>query len=152
MKLFPFRKKEYFTYEENSRVVEAIREAETKTSGEVRVYIESRCKYVDALDRAGEIFWTLKMDHTKARNAVLVYVAMKDHQFAIFADRGIHEKLGNVFWQQEVREMSAHFHNHHYIDALLYVIRDVGAALAQHFPYTGAGDRNELPDDIMFGH
>jgi uncharacterized membrane protein len=152
MNLFPsFKKKPYFPPEENARIVEAIRMAEQKTSGEIRVYLENRCKYVDPLDRAAEIFWNLKMDQTAYRNSVLLYVAMKDHQFAIFADKGIHEKLGNEFWQKEVSAMSKHFRENHYIDALMHVINDLGDALHQNFPYDPKADKNELPDDIVFG-
>lgn len=152
MRLFPpFKKRGFFSNEQNEYIVEAIKEAEQRTSGEVRVYIESRCKFVDPLDRAAEVFWTLKMDHTEFRNSVLLYVAVKDHQFAIFADEGIHQKLGNEFWRKEVAEMSRHFRENRYTDALIYVIRDIGEALYEHFPYDSHADRNELPDDIMFG-
>ena len=34
------------------------------TSGEVRVFVENRCSYMDAIDRAKEIFAELKMDET----------------------------------------------------------------------------------------
>ena len=151
MSVFSARRKEFFTAHENDRVVKAIREAEQNTSGEIRVYIEKHCRFVDPLDRAAELFWGLKMDHTVNHNSVLLYVAMKDHQFAIFADHGIHSKLGNAFWQQEVAQMSQHFRENHYIDALVLVIRDIGLALAEHFPYDPNADKNELPDDIVFG-
>jgi uncharacterized membrane protein len=152
MRLIPsFKSKGLFSAQENMLIIEAIRKAEQKTSGEIRIYIESRCKYVDPLDRAAEIFWTLKMDHTAYRNAVLLYVAVKDHQFAIFADKGIHERLGNDFWKKEVDEMSIHFREHHYLDAVLLVISDIGVALSEHFPYDPTADKNELPDDIIFG-
>lgn len=151
MSIFSLRRKDFFSAEENTRIVEAIRSAERQTSGEVRVFIESRCRFVDPLHRAAEIFWTLKMDHTVHRNSVLLYVAMKDHQFAIFADKGIHEKLGDKFWQKEVEQMSRHFRENHYIDALELVINDIGNALQTHFPYDQHTDKNELPDDIVFG-
>ena len=152
MKLIPsFRSKSLFTADESARIVEAIRNAEQQTSGEVRVFIESRCRFVDPLDRAAEIFWNLKMDHTVYRNSVLLYVAVKDHQFAIFADTGIHEKLGNEFWQKEVSMMSRHFKENHYLEAILYVISDIGQALHLHFPYDPTADKNELPDDLVFG-
>lgn len=151
MGIFSTRRKDFFSAEDNTRIVEAIRNAEKATSGEIRVYIESRCRFVEPLDRAAEIFWSLKMDHTVHHNSVLLYVAMKDHQFAIFADKGIHEKLGNEFWQKEVMQMRRHFKEHHYIDALEYVIHDIGTALNMHFPYDGHSDKNELPDDIVFG-
>ncbi len=152
MNILPsFRKKALFSRDENTRIVESIREAERQTSGEIRVYVERRCRFVDPLDRAAEIFWTLKMDQTQHRNSVLLYVAMKDHQFAIFADQGIHERLGNAFWQKEVDAMSRHFRELHYLEALIFVINDIGRALCEHFPFESNTDKNELPDDIVFG-
>jgi uncharacterized membrane protein len=152
MSLLPsLRAKALFSAGESARIVEAIRLAEQQTSGEIRVYIERTCRFVDALDRAAEVFWNLKMDHTEFRNAVLIYVAIRDHQFAIFADTGIHERLGNDFWQKEVSLMSRHFRDNHYLEAILNVIHDTGEALHIHFPYDSTIDKNELPDDIVFG-
>ena len=94
-----FKKKEFFSQEENEKIVQSIRDAEKCTSGEVRVFVESKCKFLDPLDRALEIFADLKMENTEDRNAVLVYVALKDRQLAVYADKGIHEKVGDQFWQ-----------------------------------------------------
>ncbi len=66
--------------------------AEKETSGEVRLYIENKCRFVDPLDRAAEIFLQLKMNETANRNAVLVYVAKQHRQLAVFADEGIYNK------------------------------------------------------------
>jgi len=148
----PFAKrKEFFSPVEKERIVNAIRLAEQQTSGEIRVYTESRCRFVDPLDRAAEVFWGLKMDMTKDRNGVLVYIAMKDRQFAILADQGIHEKVGQAFWNQEVSVMKKHFSNALPADAIEAVIADVGQALRMHFPYDRSTDKNELPDDLVFG-
>jgi uncharacterized membrane protein len=152
MAFFPFlKRKEFFSHDEQERIVNAIRQAEQQTSGEIRVYTESRCRFVDPLDRAAEIFWGLKMDATKDRNGVLVYIAMKDHQFAVLADQGIHEKVGQAFWNQEVAVMTKHFVNAHPADAIEAVVNDVGQALRTHFPYDRTNDKNELPDDMVFG-
>lgn len=152
MAFFPFsRKTEFFSAEEKQRIMDTIREAERRTSGEIRVYIENRCRFVDPLDRAAELFWGLKMDYTEDHNGVLVYVAVRDHQFAVFADRGIHEKVGNEFWNNEVAAMKKHFLANHHADAIVQVITDVGTALHTHFPYERDTDKNELPDDIVFG-
>jgi len=148
---FFFSKQEFFSTYEKSRIVDAIRESEQRTSGEIRVFIESRCRFVDPLDRAAEIFWNLQMDQTEDRNAVLVYVAMKDRQFAIFADEGIHKRAGEEFWSREVAAMFVHFRREHHIDAIVEVIGDIGQALITHFPYNKDTDKNELPDDIVFG-
>jgi uncharacterized membrane protein len=144
-------KKDFFSKEEKNQIITAIREAEQQTSGEIRVYVESRCRFVDALDRAEEVFAILKMRETSGHNAVLIYMAVKDRQLAVFGDHAIHEKVGEDFWKKEVEHMLSHFHKDHYADATAKVILDIGAALKYHFPYDRQTDINELPDDIVFG-
>lgn len=147
-KLFPA--KPFFTKEEHSAIVQSIRAAEKRTSGEIRVFIESRCSYVDAVDRAAEIFFGLKMEHTEDRNGVLLYIALKDKQMAIFGDEGIHKKVGTEFWNKEVKKILAEFKQEHYATGIITIVSEIGEALLTHFPYENE-DRNELPDDIVFG-
>jgi uncharacterized membrane protein len=91
------------------------------------------------------------MDHTKDRNGVLVYIAVKDRQLAVLGDEGIHKQVGTEFWQKEVREMIDEFHANHYAVGIATVVTEIGEALKTHFPYQGTTDKNELPDDIVFG-
>ena len=149
--MFLFKKKEFFSKEENEKIVESIRSAERSTSGEVRVFIESKCKFIDPLDRALEIFDELKMEKTEYRNAVLLYVALKDRQLAVYADKGIHEKVGDQFWQDVVKKILSHFNKENYADGISQCIKEIGEALQQNFPYNSDTDKNELPDEIIFG-
>ena len=88
MALFSFfTRNNFFSEEEKQRIIDSIRSAELQTSGEIRVFLESRCRFVDPLDRAAEIFWGLKMDQTEDKNAVLVYVAIRDHQYGVVVRR-----------------------------------------------------------------
>jgi uncharacterized membrane protein len=151
LNLFKKKHPDFFSPEEKERILAAIRSAEMRTSGEVRVYLESRCRFVDALDRAVEIFQGLKMDQTADRNAVLVYVALKDKQLAVFGDEGIHQKVGSQFWNQEVGRMLQHFNKHNYAEGIASVVSEIGEVLVHHFPYNKDTDKNELPDDIVFG-
>ena len=152
MKLFPWQSdKDFFTAEEKARILEAIRLAEQRTSGEVRLFVESHCRFVDPLDRAKEIFFSLKMDQTAERNASLIYLAVKDHQVAVFGDEGIHQKVGQKYWEEEINKMLLQFKKEHLADGLCLCINDIGEALHQHFPYDRDTDKNELPDDIVFG-
>ena len=147
-----FRKKKSLLSEEDTKVVvKAIRHAEQHTSGEVRVYIESHCRWMDAIDRAAEIFFSLQMEKTEQRNAVLVYVALKDRQLAIFGDEGIHQKVGADYWNQRVAEMISSFNSDNYAEGIGNCVVQVGNALHQHFPYDQQTDKNELPDEIVFG-
>ncbi len=145
-----FKKKAIFNEDQNKRIVKAIEDAEKMTSGEVRVYIELKCKYVDALDRAHEIFQQLNMENTKERNGVLVYVAMKDRQFAILGDKGIHEKVGDSFWKEQRNDMLQHFQKGKFIDGISSAVRSIGASLKSYFPHQ-SDDENELPDDVIYG-
>lgn len=152
MKLFPWqKKKEFFTDEEKEQLVKAIRKAEEQTSGEVRIFVESKCRFVDALDRAQEIFFGLKMHETALRNGTLIYVAVKDRQAAVFGDEGIHQKVGKKYWEDEVNKMLLQFKNQKLVDGICLGIHDLGEALKHHFPYDRKTDKNELPDELVFG-
>jgi len=152
VKLFFWQKeRSFFTPEERQLIVDAVRHAEQRTSGEIRVFVESRCKYVDAIDQAAELFFGLQMDQTADRNAVLLYVAMKDHQLAIFADEGIYQKLGQEYWNEEIRIMIRNFNQDDYAAGIRQCVTDIGEALYEHFPFDNKTDKNELPDDIVFG-
>jgi uncharacterized membrane protein len=132
-------------------LVEAIQLAEKNTSGEVRVYVESKVGKGDALSRATQIFFKHKMNETKDRNGVLVYVALKDKKLAIYADQGIYEKVGVEFWYSQVQEMTGHFKSMNYVQGISTVIKEIGQALHNHFPYDKVNDTNELSDEIMIG-
>ena len=152
MKLFFWQKeRSFFRPEERQLIVDAVRHAEQRTSGEIRVFVESRCKYVDAIDQAAELFFGLQMDQTADRNAVLLYVAMKDHQLAVFADEGIYQKLGQEYWNDEIRIMVSNFNQDDYAAGIRQCVTDIGEALHEHFPFDNKTDKNELPDDIVFG-
>jgi uncharacterized membrane protein len=144
-------RKPLFSDAQQQQIVAAIQAAEQRTSGEIRVYVESRCRYVNPVHRAAEIFAGLNMEKTAVRNGVLVYVALKDRQVAIFGDEGINRKVGSAFWHQQVRNILGHFNNADYAGGIARVVSEIGAALHEHFPYDKDTDQNELPDDIVFG-
>lgn len=148
-----FRKKpaDYFSPAEREEICQAITEAEKKTSGEIRVFIEGHCPHGNPLNRAQEVFAQLNMEKTEARNGVLVYLAMKDHRIAVFGDEGIHSRVGQEWWQQEVNTAIARFREHQFVPGLVNMIHDIGDALRTHFPFDEKGDRNELPNDIVLG-
>ena len=152
MRIFPWqKKKDFFSEEEKQQLVDAIQKAEHQTSGEVRIFVESKCKYVDALDRAQEIFFSLKMNETELRNGTLIYVAVKDKQAAVFGDEGIPQKVGTQYWKDVVTKMLLQFRNQKLADGICQGIHELGQALKFYFPYNSDTDKNELPDEIVFG-
>ena len=146
-----FKHKDWFTQQEREAIQEAVRTAELRTSGEIRVFVEGHCHFVDPLDRAVEVFTSLKMDQTAERNGVLVYIAMRDKQLAIYGDEGIHRKVGSDFWNQEVHKMLSFFKAHQFGAGIAAIVSEIGETLHAHFPFDGSKDKNELPDEIVFG-
>jgi uncharacterized membrane protein len=150
LKWFKHKAEDYFTLQEKQVIAHAIQQAELQTSGEIRVFVESKCNYVNAIVRAKEVFDKLDMHKTEAKNAVIVYVALKHKQLAIYADEGIYQKTGVQFWNNELQVMIHHFKNENVVDGITKVVEHIGEALKTHFPYQ-KNDVNELPNDIVFG-
>ena len=142
------RTKEFLSKLEHDRIVQAIREAESNTSGEIRVYIRRGKLNADPLIIAQKKFQQLHMHRTPERNAVLIFVAPRAHKFAVVGDKAIHEKCGDEFWQRVVNGMRTHFQNENFNDALVEAIKEIGKLLAAHFPKT-PGNANEVPDEIV---
>jgi len=142
------RTKEFLSKLEHDRIVNAIREAESKTSGEIRIYIQRGKFDLDPLVAAQKKFHRLGMHKTHDRNAVLIFVAPRAHKFAVIGDKAIHEKCGEQFWQRIVDHMREHFQNERFSDAIVHAIDEAGRALAMHFPRTSTSS-NQLPDNIV---
>ena len=132
--------------EDQARVVAAIVAAESKTSGEIKVHVESRCSK-KPFARAVELFHQLGLEKTRERNAVLIYVSVRDRKYALIGDRGIHEEVGSQFWSEAAGRMQGAFRRGALGDGLVGAIEAIGARLAQKFP-ARADDVNELSDEI----
>jgi len=142
------RTKEFLSRLEHDRIVGAIREVESKTSSQIRVYVQRGKVSVDPLIAAQKKFQRLGMHKTRERNAVLIFVVPRAHKFAVVGDKAIHEKCGEQFWQHLVDGMRGHFQNEKFSRALVEAIGEAGEMLAAHFPKRSAGGK-ELPDDII---
>jgi uncharacterized membrane protein len=135
---------------EHDRIVEAIKKAEAKTSGQIRVFLQRGKFEEDALIRAQKKFIQLGMEKTAERNAVLILVAPRMQKFAVIGDEGVHAKCGEQFWEELVSRMRQHFLREDFTEALLEAVEATGALLAKYFPRTG-DSKNELPDEVIEG-
>ena len=140
---------DFFTKEEEATIIQAIREAERNTSGEIRVHIEHHC-HDKALVAAVEVFERLEMHKTKARNGILIFLAPERREFAILGDKGIDEVVPPDFWKEERDILLSYFKKEAFAEGIVKVIQQIGEKLKDHFPYE-AGDINELPDEISYG-
>jgi uncharacterized membrane protein len=123
----------FFTAEQQQEIIRAIRNAEMDTSGEIRLHLEESCGD-DVLDRAADIFRKLEMHKTELRNGVLIYLAVKDRQFAIIGDVGINEKVPENFWDDIKEDMVANFKQGNFVKGLINAIETSGKELKTFFP------------------
>ena len=139
----------FLTKAEEQEIVEAIGIAEKNTSGEIRVHIEKE-NAIAPIDRAVEVFRNLHMENTKERNGVIIYVALKSKHFAIYGDKGIHDIVGDDFWDSTKDIMANHFKNGNFKQAIIDGILKAGEQLKTYFPHQ-ADDTNELSNQISKG-
>ena len=137
---------EFLTPAEEKEIISAIRTAETNTSGEIRIHIEASSEK-DHYERALEVFHLLKMDNTKDSNAVLIYVAVKDHKFIIYGDKGINDVVPKNFWDATKDIIQNHFKKGNFKQGIVDGILKAGLELQSHFPWQ-TDDENELSNEI----
>ncbi len=141
--------KDFLTEADKKKIIDAIKEVERNTSGEIRVHVESHCNE-NILDRAAYLFKKLQMYKTEQQNGLLFYLAHKDHEFAILGDGGINQKVPENFWDEIKERMADKFREGKFVEGLSEGIRESGVHLKTYFPYH-SDDVNELPDEISFG-
>jgi uncharacterized membrane protein len=144
------RTKHFLSTLEHDQIVQAIRDAESKTSGEIRVFIQRGEIKDDPLVAAQKRFRRLGLHKNAHHNDVLIWVAPRAHKFAVVGDEAIHQKCGDELWQRLVSKMRDHFRNEKFTHALIDAIHEIGEALAAHFPRrsTSAGAQ---PDEVIEG-
>lgn len=140
---------EFLTKKDEQEVIEAIQKAENNTSGEIRVHIEEHTDE-DHFEHATHIFHELGMDQTALRNGVLIYIAVRDHQFVILGDKGINEAVPNNFWNTTKDVMQESFKKGDFKKGIVDGILRAGEELKTHFPYQ-EDDENELSNEISKG-
>jgi uncharacterized membrane protein len=139
----------FLSTEEEQDIIEAIQNAEKNTSGEIRVHIEQSSK-TDPYKRAVVVFHSLKMNNTKLRNGVLIYVAVADKTFAIYGDKAINDVVNDDFWYTTKDVMQSYFKTGNFKQGLVEGILKAGQQLKTHFPWQ-KDDTNELSNEISKG-
>lgn len=132
-------------------IEQTIAHLEQQTSAELRVVVERKAK-IDRIEnaavlRATQLFHELKMDQTVERNGVLIYLSFKPHYVAVIGDEGIHQKVGDDFWQTIYSTMCLNCQNGNYTHAICEAVKAIEAPLSEHFPYLD--DKNELSNEVI---
>ena len=132
------------------RVKTAIEQAEDQTSGEIVVSV-APFFWGSTEKAARRAFVRLGIAQTQLHNGVLFFIVPSRRKFVVLGDQGIHERVGQNFWNDVAAHLSRHFREGNFTEGLVHGISEVGRQLATHFPYDRSADLNELPDDVDFG-
>lgn len=138
--------KRFFSKKEEKKIIKAIVKAEKKTSGEIRVHIESQPSE-DHFARAIEVFNKLEMEKTKDRNGVLFHLSPSAKNLTIIGDQGINEKTPEGFWDEINETVLHYFRREKFTRGIIKGIKMTGKALKKYFPHQ-ENDENELPNEI----
>ncbi len=131
-------------------IVQTIKNAELKTSGEIKVHIEAHCPK-EVMQQATDVFHSLKMDQLPHQNGVLIYISTEDKKICILGDRNIDYKTGIGFWNETVFKMSESFKKGQYDEGVVQAITEIGIKLHDFFPHDYKTDNNDLNDEISYG-
>jgi uncharacterized membrane protein len=128
-------------------IVEAIKRAEAKSFGEIRVHLHHG-PVSDALEAAKATFDRLGMEKTVHGTGCLLFLAPDSRAFAVIGGSGIHEKVGDGFWSEARDLAQARFAEAKFTEGIVTAVDKLGDALALFFPKRGPADANELPDEV----
>lgn len=142
----PLTLEEFLPAHDRSRVRDAISVAEQGTSAELRVHLDEHCED-EELDRAAFLFGHLGMHDTALRNGVLLYVNVSDRRVAVIGDAGIHQHVGQSFWNDVLELVRLHFLGARYADGIIAGVERIAEKLRELFP-SSAGDRDELSNEV----
>ena len=118
---------------DHASIVAAIRDAELKTTGQIRVRISP--KHIDdPVPAAQAEFLRQGLQNSPEQNAVLIFVAPRAHKFAIFGGEAVHAQCGDAFWRELVEAMAAYFRRSEFTPGIIHGVQKAGELLAQHFP------------------
>jgi len=132
-------------------IMQEIAQAESKTTGEIRVHVTYHAKDENPLGSAQSMFLKLNMQETTERNGVLLYFNPKARKFALFGDEGIHQKLGQNYWDDLVVHLRQTIHEKDLITAITHAVQALGEKLTLHFPGY-KNDTDELKNDVTETH
>jgi uncharacterized membrane protein len=133
---------------ESDLVTEAIGQAERRTSAEIKLVIVRHC-WTDIRRKAAKVFRKLGLDKTEQRNCALIMLVTTNREFLIYGDEGIHQKVGQDFWDDVRDAMKAKFREGLIGEGLQQGIRLIGEKLAHFFPYR-PGDKDEISDKVAY--
>ncbi len=137
--------KHFLAQVDHDRLHRAIQSAERGTSARMVVYITHRA-VKDPLAKAHAIFRRLGMEKKGHHGGFLIFLSPKSQKFAVLGGTGLHEKLGQKWWDEIASLLAREFKEARYMEGLLAATAMAGEEFHRHFASAGAAD--DSPDVI----
>lgn len=129
---------------------EEISKVENNTSGEIRLSLRERRKFLEKLYKPHELalkdFDRLEVWNTKKQTGLLIFVIFDEKYYDILADEGLFTKIPDNVWNKLEDKLKEGFRTGNYLNGILHIIQNIGKILQKEFPYED--DENELSDEI----
>jgi uncharacterized membrane protein len=139
---------QFLTEAETAAVNSAVKEAERRTSAELKVVLARHC-WGDLKTKAHKVFRELGLEHTEQRNCVLILLVTTNREFLIYGDEGIHAKVGQSLWDDVQLGMQEAFGRGKLGEGIAFGLRRIGDKLAQYFPHQ-RNDVDEISNEIVY--
>ena len=137
------------TGDEVQRLEAKITAAEAQTTAQLKVVVAER-EWLGIRRKARRLFVRHGLHQTAQRNCVLILLVRQSRQFVIFGDAGVHQKVGQDYWDFLREEMSAEFREGRFYDGLALAVQAVGQTLHDLFPAEAPAAQDELSNAILF--
>ena len=142
----------FFDDDDFLMISKKIKEMEKITSGEIRVAVKESVPFIkkkkDIKELAHEEFYDLKMNETRDKTGILIYILLASRRFYIVADEGINSKVEQNTWDDVRNEMESQFKIGHFVEGVVSTIGRVGEVLSEFFPIK-IDDTNELSNKVV---
>jgi uncharacterized membrane protein len=93
---------------DHDRVIKAIKHAEQKIDGPVRLFISHRA-VDDPMAAAQRAFTRLGIHKSVDQNGILLFVAPEARKFAVYGNKTIHDRCGDELWRHITSIVCEHF-------------------------------------------
>lgn len=136
-----------FSSQEESSIISTIEAAESLSRAELRVHYTRKDQVEDIFQLALQQFQKLEMHKTEERNGVLIFLAPKAKQLAIVGDEGIHQHVGQEFWEHTHAACIQEIQRNGLAKGIILGLELIGKEMAKYFPI-GEHNPNELSNEI----
>lgn len=130
------------------KVKDAIREAEARTTAEIRLAVRKRSRLTPE-EMARKMFEKLEMDKTRFGNGVLVVIEPEIRRITLYGGHEAYSHLGGEI-ERALGAFTERFKKGDFNDGIAAGMAALGEMLAEAFPLgEGEPNPNELADELV---